>query len=372
MKDLLTPVTIGNYQLRNRVVMGPLTRNRAHNPQKMPTELHAEYYSQRAGAGLIISEATFIEPRGIGFIHAPGIYTADQIKGWQNVTAGVHEKGGIIFNQLYHAGNYSHPNLNNGHWPASASAINPHGRVHTETVTKPTVTPQALHKSEINQLIKQYVQASENALEAGFDGVEIHSAFGYLIAQFLSPETNIRKDNYGGSIENRSRFLLEIIEAVVEKVGSDKVGVRLSPRGMAMSHPFEDPERLKDFEYIIEALNQYDLAYLHLVEPFNKKGGPFIRITPHFRKIYRGTLITNGGYDLQTGNEAISSQEADLVSFGTLFISNPDLQKRFELDETLNEVDPATIYSGGAKGYIDYPTLEETQLEFKTYQKSAC
>ena len=371
MKDILTPATIGNHQLKNRVVMGPLTRNRAHNPERMPTEVHAEYYSQRAGAGLIISEATFIEPRGIGFINAPGIYTPDQIKGWQKVTQAVHQKGGVIFNQLYHAGSYSHSQLSNGHWPVSASPINPQGRVHTETGAKPTVTPQALHKSEINQLIKQYVQASENALDAGFDGVEIHGAFGYLIAQFLSPETNIRKDNYGGSIENRSRFLLEIIEAVVGKVGPAKVGVRLSPRGMAKSHPFEDPERLKDFEYIIKALNQYDLAYLHLVEPFSKKGGPFIRITPHFRKIYRGTLITNGGYDQQTGNEAISSQEADLVSFGNLFISNPDLPKRFELDAPLNEADPATIYSGGAKGYIDYPTLEESSLEFKTYQKSA-
>jgi len=371
MNNLLTPANIGNYQLKNRVVMGPLTRNRAQNPQKMTTELHAEYYAQRAGAGLIISEATNIEPRGVGFIHAPGIYTPDQIRGWQKVTAGVHEKGGIIFNQLYHAGSYSHPELTNGLWPVSASAINPHGRVHTETGAEPTFTPQALHISEIRNLIHQYVQASENALEAEFDGVEIHGAFGYLIAQFLSPETNIRKDIYGGSIENRSRFLLEIVEKVIEKVGSDKVGVRLSPRGTGKSHPFEDPERLKDFEYIVDALNQYDLAYLHMVEPFSKKGGPFIRITPHFRKIYRGTLITNGGYDQQTGNEAISSQEADLVSFGNLFISNPDLPKRFELDAPLNEADPATIYSGGAKGYIDYPTLEESSLEFKTYQKSA-
>ena len=371
MKDLLTPIALGNHQLKNRVVMGPLTRNRAQNLQKMPTELHAEYYSQRAGAGLIVSEATYIEPLGIGFIHAPGIYTPDQIKGWRKVTKAVHQKGGVIFNQLYHAGSYSHPELNNGHWPVSASGINPHVRVHTETGPKPTVTPQELHISEIRNLINQYVRAAENGLKAEFDGVEIHGAFGYLIAQFLSPETNIRKDNYGGSLENRSRFLLEIVEAVVKKVGADKVGVRLSPRGMANHHPFEDPERLKDFEYIVEALNKYDLAYLHLVEPFSKKGESFTRITPHFRKIYRGTLITNGGYDQQTGNEAISSQEADLVSFGTLFISNPDLPKRFELDAPLNEADQATMYSGGAKGFIDYPTLEETQLSFKTYNKSA-
>ena len=365
MKDLLKPVTVGKYNLKNRIAMGPLTRNRAHNAERMPTELHVEYYAQRAGAGLIISEATPIEPQGIGFIYAPGIYTKDQINGWQKVTRAVHQQGGVIFNQLYHAGSYSHPELNNEDWPVSPSGINPQGRIYTKSGTKPTVIPRELHSDEIESIIKQYVKASRNAIEAGFDGVEIHGAFGYLIAQFLSPATNIRKDKYGGTIENRSRFLFEVIEAVINEVGSDKVGIRLSPKGANNRHLFEDPKSLKDFEYLIQGLNQYDLAYLHLVEPFSKKNEPFIRITPHFRKVYHGTLITNGGYNQQSGNLVISSKEADLVSFGTLFISNPDLPKRFELDAHLNEADPASIYTGGAKGYIDYPVLEETRLAYK-------
>ncbi len=221
MKDLLKPVTVGKYNLKNRVVMGPLTRNRALNAERIPTELHVEYYAQRTGAGLIISEATTIEPHGIGFIYAPGIYTTDQINGWQKVTRAVHKQGGIIFNQLYHAGSYSHPELNNGHWPVSSSGINPNGKVYTINGTKSTLTPRELTIHEIKSLIKQYVKAAQNSLEAEFDGVEIHSAFGYLIAQFLSTESNIRTDKYGGTIENRSRFLFEIIEAIIEEIGSD-------------------------------------------------------------------------------------------------------------------------------------------------------
>ncbi|OIP74647.1 MAG: alkene reductase [Oscillatoriales cyanobacterium CG2_30_44_21] len=357
--SLLSPIKLGRYTIPNRVVMAPLTRNRAA-AGNVPHTLNALYYAQRASAGLLITEASQVSPEGLGYPNTPGIYSAEQVAGWKLVTEAVHAKGGKIFLQLWHVGRISHPDLQpNGQLPVAPSAIAPEGESATYTGLKPFVTPRALELSEIPQIIEQYRLGAKNALEAGFDGVEIHSANGYLLDQFLQDNTNHRDDIYGGSVENRARLLLEVIEAVAEIWGGDRVGVRLSPSGTFNS--MYDSNRAVTFGYAVKELNRFELAYLHLVAPrvegFGTAEDQAELGADFFRPIYKGTIVTAGGYDLETGNAAIASGNADLVAFGRLYIANPDLVERFAANAPLNKPDRNTFYGGDEKGYTDYPTM---------------
>jgi N-ethylmaleimide reductase len=356
--NLFTPYKIGDLELPNRIVMAPLTRNRAAKGN-VPHQLNAEYYAQRASAGLIISEATQISPQGQGYPFTPGIHSPEQIAGWKLVTDAVHQNGGRIYLQLWHVGRISHPDLQpDGALPVAPSAIKPKGEAWTYEGMKPFVTPRALETWEIPEIVQQYRQGAQNALAAGFDGVEIHAANGYLIDQFLRDGTNHRTDRYGSSLENRARFLLEITQAVIGVWGAKKVGVRLSPSGTFNDMSDSDP--LLTFGYVAEALNQFDLAYLHIYEATEadiRHGGTVVP-TSHLRERYQGTLMVNGGYTLEKANSVLAAKQADLVSFGRLFIANPDLPKRFLYNAPLNEPDESTFYGGTARGYTDYPTLE--------------
>lgn len=356
---LFSPVQVGRYLLPNRIVMAPLTRNRAEEGN-VPHDLNVLYYEQRASAGLIITEATQVSPQGLGYPATPGIHSAEQVEGWKKVTAAVHAKGGQIFLQLWHVGRISHPSLQpNGELPVAPSAIAPQGMASTYQGEQPFVTPRALETDEIPGIVEQFCQGAENALAAGFDGVEIHNANGYLLDQFLRDGTNQRIDAYGGSIENRVRLPLEVLEAVVDVWGADRVGIRISPSGTFNSMSDSNPKA--HFGYFVEQLNRYNLAYLHVLEPSEadlRHGGTAIP-TSYFRPIYKGTFMVNWDYDFAKGTEAISSGQADLVSYGKLFIANPDLPERFRLNAPLNEPDQTTFYGGGAAGYTDYPTLQE-------------
>ncbi|NUN66365.1 alkene reductase [Pseudanabaena biceps] len=356
---LLSPFKLGRYTLPNRIVLAPLTRNRA-GVGLAPNDLNALYYEQRATAGLLITEASQVSPQGMGYPNTPGIYSAEQVAGWRLVTDTVHAKGGKIFLQLWHVGRISHPDLQpNGEIPVAPSAIAPEGEAATYTGMQPFVTPRALDLSEIPQIIEQYRLGAKNALEAGFDGVEIHAANGYLLDQFLQDNTNHRDDIYGGSLENRARLLMEVTEAVVEVWGSDRVGIRLSPSGTFNS--MYDSNRVAIFGYAVKELNRFNLAYLHLVAPrvegFGTAEGQPELGAEFFRQIYNGTIMTAGGYNLETGNAAIASGSADLVAFGRLYIANPDLVERFATNASLNTPDRNTFYGGDEKGYTDYPSL---------------
>ncbi len=359
--DLLTPVRVGPYELSNRVVMAPLTRMRA-GEGFVPGPLNAEYYAQRAAAGLIISEATQVSQQGQGYPNTPGIYTEAQVEGWRLVTEAVHQRGGRIFLQLWHVGRISHPEFQpEGAAPVGPSPIKPAGEVFTPSGSHAYVTPRALTLAELPGIVEQYRQGARNALAAGFDGVEIHGANGYLLDQFLRDGTNQRTDAYGGSIANRARLLQEVIEAVIEVWGSQRVGVRLSPSGTF--NDIEDSDPVATFSWVVERLNDYDLAYLHLVEPrvdgFSQTDPEHDLSTHYFRGLYNGALIGAGGYTRETGNEVIAKGDADLIAYGRLFIANPDLPLRFELDAPLNTPDRSTFYGGTEKGYVDYPTLGE-------------
>jgi N-ethylmaleimide reductase len=359
--NLFTPIQVGRYTLPNRIVMAPLTRNRA-GAGNVPTLLNAKYYEQRSSAGLIISEATQVSPQGVGYPSTPGIHSVEQVEGWKLVTEAVHAKAGKIFLQLWHVGRISHPSLQpNGELPVAPSAIAPHGEAMTHEGMQPFVTPRALETNELPDIIEQYRQGAENALAAGFDGVEIHAANGYLLDQFLRDGTNHRTDQYGGSVENRSRLLVKVTEAVVGVWGSDRVGLRLSPSGTFNDMSDSDPH--STFSYVIEQLNEFNLAYLHLRE-FDgadiRHGGEPIH-TSYFRPIYKGNLMVNTGYNLETGNAAIVDGKADLVAYGVPYISNPDLVERFQAGAPLTPPDTATFYGGNEKGYTDYPTWIESR-----------
>ena len=356
--NLFSPYKLGDLELPNRMVMAPLTRNRAGDGN-VPGQLNATYYTQRVSAGLIIAEATQVSPEGLGYPATPGIHSAAQVAGWKLVTDAVHQHGGRIFLQLWHVGRISHPDLQpGGALPVAPSAIAPTvGQAATYEGMKPFVTPRALETSEIPGIVEQYRQGAKNALEAGFDGVEVHGANGYLLDQFLRDGTNKRTDEYGGSIENRARLLLEVTQAVTEVWGAGRVGVRLSPSGTF--NDMHDSDPLATFGYAAEALNRFGLAYLHLIEVVEadlRHGGMEVP-TSYLRDRFTGTLMVNGGYDLDKSNAVLSSHKADLVAFGTLFIANPDLPQRFALNAPLNPADPSTFYGGGEKGYIDYPFL---------------
>lgn len=355
--DLFSPVKLGPYTLANRMVMAPMTRLRAI--ESIPNSLMTEYYAQRASAGLIVTECTMVSPLSLGYMNCPGIYSSEQVAGWRLVTDAVHEKGGRIFLQLWHCGRISHPSLLGGELPVAPSAIAPVGELHTPVGKVPMETPRALETPEIAEIIEQFRKGAENAIAAGFDGVELHGAFGYLIDQFLQDGTNQRTDEYGGSIENRARFVLEVVEAVASVWGADRVGIKLSPSNTFYGMYDSNPKAT--FGYVIDALNSFNLGYLHLMEPNETdlaSRDVLNPITPIFRPIYKGTLITNGGYDHPKGDSILASKGADLVSFGKLFLANPDLPKRFEVNAALNTPDPKTFYAPDAKGYTDYPFLE--------------
>lgn len=358
-KYLLSPYQLGKLELPNRIIMAPLTRARA-GKNRIPNELMKKYYTQRATAGLIISEATQISEQAAGWVETPGIHNDEQVKGWQQITNAVHAEGGKIFLQLWHTGRASHPDFQpNGNLPVSASAIRPAGEAHTPMGKKPYVTPRALKLDEIPSVVQDYAQATKRAQEAGFDGVEIHAANGYLIDQFLRDGSNQRTDRYGGILENRVRFLLEVTEAVVNAWSSDRVGVRLSP-----TNPYNDmrdSNPIATFTYATEALNRFGLAYLHILEalPGHVLAGEGDRVSPYLRKAFQGTLMINGGYNAVSGEQAIANGDADLVAYGVPFIANPDLPERFGKAAALNEPDSSTFYSHEAKGYTDYPTLKQ-------------
>ena len=355
MSDLFSPVKLGSIAMSNRMVMAPLTRNRS-SMEGVPQDINVTYYEQRATAGLIITEATPISPMGHGYPLLPGIYTDAQVAGWKKVTDAVHAKGGKIVIQLWHVGRISHPTLLNGATPVAPSAVKPAGKAFTFNGLVDYVEPRALDASELPGIVADYVQASKNAIKAGFDGVEIHSANGYLLDQFLRDGSNKRSDIYGGSIENRARFLMEVTKAVVDAIGSDKVGLRLSP-----VNPFND---MKDsnpqavFNYVTEQLNQFKLAYLHVVEGGIHGGGVADAFDfDAMRKLCKSPYMANLSYDKARGNAAIASGHADAVAYGVPFISNPDLVERFRQDAPLNEADSKSFYGGTEKGYTDYPTL---------------
>ncbi len=356
---LLTPFNMRGHQLRNRMVMAPLTRNRAVHGTDAPQALNAEYYAQRAGAGLIISEATQISPVGKGYAWTPGIYSPEQIAGWKQVTDAVHAQGGAIFCQLWHVGRISHTSLQpNGASPVAPSAIPAIGqRTFIENGTFVEVSkPRALELKEIKAIIEDYRTAARNAIQAGFDGVEIHGANGYLIHQFLADGANHREDRYGGSVSNRLRFALEVTEAIVSEVGADRTGIRFSPVSPANAVKDSDPAAV--FCPLMRALIKFNLAYVHVIE--GATGGPREFQGLDFqalRKEFNGPWMVNNGYNLEMAVEAVSSGYADLVAFGKLFLANPDLVERFKHQGPLNEPDSATFYGGAAKGYTDYPWL---------------
>lgn len=354
--NIFSPIKIGSIDLKNRIVMAPLTRNRA-GEGNVPREMNVKYYEQRATAGLIITEATPISGMAHGYPATPGIHSDAQVAGWKKVVDAVHAKGGKIVLQLWHVGRISHPSLlPDNALPVAPSAIRPAGQAFTYNGLEDFVTPRALETEEIPGIINEYVQATKNALKAGFDGVEIHAANGYLLDQFLRDGTNKRTDIYGGSKENRARLLLEVTRNVVAVAGADKVGVRISPL-----NPFNDiadsnPQEL--FNYVASALSPFGLAYLHVVE--GGMGGadvqPFDFV--ELRKHFTGAYMANLGYTKAKADAAIAAGKVDLVAFGVPFIANPDLVERFAKDAPLNEADQSSFYGGNETGYIDYPTLQ--------------
>jgi N-ethylmaleimide reductase len=362
MTDLFSPIQLGALSLPNRIIMAPLTRARATG-DRLPNDLMLEYYVQRAAAGLIISEATQISEQGAGWADTPGIHTEAQVQGWRNITEAVHAAGGQIVLQLWHVGRASHPDFQpGGALPVSASAVRPEGEIHTPLGKKPFVTPRALELDEIPGVVQSYAEATKRAQEAGFDGVEIHAANGYLIDQFLRDGANHRTDQYGGSVENRARFLLEVTEAVVNAWNGDRVGLRLSP--VNPYNDMRDSDPVATFTHVAKALNGFDLAYLHVLEalPGHFLAADYAPVLPHIRELYQHPLIVNGGYDLATGNAAIAAGRADAIAYGIPFIANPDLVQRFRQNAPLNPPDPTTFYAPGPKGYTDYPALASVAL----------
>jgi N-ethylmaleimide reductase len=348
-----------NIFLKNRVVMAPMTRSRADNAGNVPTDdLHGLYYEQRATAGLIITEGAQVSKKAVGYIHTAGIYSDAQVEGWKKVTKRVHDKGGKIFIQLWHVGRMSHPDFHNGELPLSASAINPDAQAFTPEGFKDTVTPKEMTLEEIQTTVKDFQNAAVNAVKAGFDGVEIHSSNGYLFHQFFNGSSNKRIDRYGGSIENKTRFFFEVLDAIKVVIPQEKIGARFNPSLNGMFGMTMDNETIATFEYIIKRLNEYNLAFVHLSEPFTDVSEiphAVKEIAKHFRPLYNGTLMINASFDQEKGNKVLEDGDADLVAFGKPYISNPDLVTRFEKHVNLAEWNQDTFYTTGAKGYTDYP-----------------
>jgi N-ethylmaleimide reductase len=357
MSLLFSKATLGKLTLQNHIVMAPLTRSRATG--NVPNDLMAEYYAQRAGVGLIITEGTSPSPNGLGYGRIPGIFSNEQVAGWKKVTDAVHAKGAKIFVQLMHTGRIAHQlNLPQGARVVAPSAVAAAGQMYTDAEgMKDHTTPEAMTEADLMATAAEYVQASINAVKAGFDGVELHAANGYLLEQFIRPNSNVRTDQYGGSIENRARFVLEVAEAVIAAIGKDKVGIRLSPFG-AFNDMALYPEMEADYAYLAGKLNALGLVYLHVVD-HSSMGAPAVpdSIKATFRKVFKQTLILSGGYDVKRAEADLEAGRADLIAFGKPVLANPDLVERFKSGAPLNAPDMATFYTPGPKGYTDYPAL---------------
>ena len=360
-QPLFSPYRMGDLDLPNRIVMAPLTRMRAQSNDHVPTTLQADYYAQRASAGLIIAEATAISPEGFGWADTPGLWTKEQLRGWRRVTDAVHLAGGRMIAQLWHTGAISHPELQGGAQPVSASNVDPGQVSFTRTGPKPTVTPRSLTKKDIHVTVADFARAAGNAIEAGFDGVQILANYLYLISQFLNATTNLRNDEYGGSLENRSRFLFEVVEAVLGEVDRQRVGVKISPMHEGGAFQAND-ETLPITEYAVQRLSAYHVSHLLMMGNTTDFSGTPLEILTgdgmfqHFRPLFKGTLIANVNMDRERGNHLIAEGLADLVAFGRPYIANPDLVQRFADNAPLAEVDWETVYASGPHGYSDYPT----------------
>ncbi len=355
---LFQPYALGDLTLKNRIVMAPLTRNRATHGTDAPNDLNAEYYRQRASAGLIVSEATQISQQGQGYIWTPGIYTPEQVEGWRKVTKAVHKEGGVIFLQLWHVGRISHVSLQPDHGaPVAPSAIRANTKTFIESGFVEVSAPRALDSEEIPGIVRSYLNAAENAERAGFDGVELHGANGYLLDQFLRDGANKRTDAYGGSIDNRTRLVIESILTICRVFPKERVGIRLSPVSNANDLQDSDPQSL--FNHLIRELNALKIGYIHLVE--GDTAGARDRVPFDFqalRRGFHGAYVANNGYDGEMAEAAVSSGKADLVAFGRPFIANPDLPERLRTGAALNQGNQATYYGGGPEGYTDYPALQ--------------
>jgi len=349
MTSLFDPIRIGDLTLKNRIVMAPLTRARS-GVERTPGPLVAEYYAQRASAGLILSEATSVTPLGVGYEHTPGIWSDEQVEGWKLVTKAVHDAGGVIFLQLWHVGRISDPSLLDGQAPVSASAIAAKGDVSLLRPKRPYPTPRALTVEEIAEVVEAYRKGAENAKKAGFDGVELHGANGYLLDQFLQDSTNLRTDEYGGPIANRARLMLEAVDAAISVWGPDRVGLHIAPRGD--SHDMGDSDPLATFGYVARAMRERGVAFIFARERVGADS-----IGPQLKAAFGGVYIANEGLDLDGAQALLEAGEADAVSFGKLFISNPDLPARLQRGAELNPWKLETFYSPGAQGYVDYPAL---------------
>jgi N-ethylmaleimide reductase len=361
---LFAPAQLGSLTLRNHLVMAPMTRNRATADTNAPTPLFIEYYRQRAGAGLIVTEGTSPAPNGTGYARIPGIYTPDQVAAWKPVTEAVHAAGGAIFMQLMHTGRIGHPaNLPAGAELTGPSAIAAAGEIYTDTEgMQAHPTPRELTTEEVKTAVQEFVQAARNAIEAGFDGVELHGANGYFIEQFIRSTSNQRTDEYGGSPENRARFALEVAQAVAEAIGTEKTAIRLSPYGVFNDMPYEADAENATYEYLISELNRLGLVYLHLVD-HSSMGAPTApaEFVGRVRATFTNTLILSGGYDKARAEADLVAGRADLIAFGRPFLANPDLVERLQQDAPLNAPDFATFYTPGEKGYTDYPVLAEVE-----------
>ncbi len=355
MPSLFDPLQLGAVCLKNRIVMAPLTRTRA-TQGRMPNDLMRTYYSQRASAGLIITEATSISPQAVGYPNTPGIWSSAQVEAWSKITQAVHNKGGKIFLQLWHVGRVSDPEHLNGAIPVAPSAIACEGHVSLLEPRRPYPVPRALHVDEMAGIAADFGEGARHAREAGFDGVGIHAANGYLIDQFLHDGSNQRQDAYGGALENRSRLLMEIVDACIGVWGAGRVGVHLSPRGMAHSMSDSDPENL--FRYVAQALGRRQLAFLFVREAWRQDS-----LLPELKRLFGGPVIANDGYDPDIARKVMDSGHADAVAFGRCFISNPDLVNRLKTGAPLNSYDPSSFYAPGAKGYIDYPCMTVMDCE---------
>jgi N-ethylmaleimide reductase len=360
VEPILKPYRLGSLTLPNRIVMSPMTRGRTHSDDRAPGELEAEYYAQRASAGLIITGGTYISAQAVGGIRVPGIYSDQQIGAWKRVTSSVHEHGGRIFLQVAHSGSISHPDLLDGDVPVAPSAINPQQRVFTPSGFQDTVRPRSLTIDEIRSIVADYGRAAKNARAAGFDGIELHSANTYLLPQFLNSAINYRDDAYGGSPDRRARLVLEALEAIAAHWPKSQIGVKLSPGLDGVGALVANQDTLPTYDYLIQQLDRFSLGYLHLPRPINDVSQTAVSILQegiykHYRPMFRGTLIANFGFDRESANQLIASGDADLVSFARHYISNPDLAERFSLNAPLAEGDRDTYYQGGAAGYISYP-----------------
>ena len=349
MSSLFEPLRVGDLTLRNRIVMAPLTRQRA-SEGRVPSDLMVEYYTQRADAGMILTEATAVTPQGVGYADTPGLWSTEQVKGWRKVTSGVHDKGGLILAQLWHVGRISDPVFLNGELPVAPSAIAAGGHVSLVRPKRPYVTPRALETSEIPGVVEAYRHGAKMAQESGFDGVEVHAANGYLLDQFLQDSTNLRTDQYGGSLENRARLLLEVVDACIEVWGAGRVGVHLSPRGD--SHTMGDSDPAATFTYVAAELGKRGIAFICAREHEGEDS-----LGPKLKAAFGGVYIGNERYTRESAEAAVAAGRVDAVAFGVQYIANPDLTRRFKLDAPLNAPESSTFYSQGAAGYTDYPAL---------------